>query len=170
MDKVILIIGILVVVVGSLILIQYSNQNKNESLSGNALDSIEPIDIVIEDQEQNKEQENNQKQDLEIEILQQGSGEQAKTGDRLAVHYTGWLLDGVKFDSSVDRGEPFVFPLDQGLVIKGWDLGLLGAKVGEKRKLTIPCELGYGEAGTPGGPIPPNATLIFEVEILGINQ
>lgn len=107
---------------------------------------------------------------LKIEALQQGEGEEAKNGDKVSVHYIGTLIDGTKFDSSLDRGEPFIFTLGAGEVIKGWDLGVLGMKVGEKRRLTIPPELGYGEAGTPGGPIPPNATLIFEVELVGINQ
>ncbi|MDP2951300.1 MAG: FKBP-type peptidyl-prolyl cis-trans isomerase, partial [bacterium] len=86
------------------------------------------------------------------------------------VHYTGTLEDGSKFDSSVDRGEPFTFPLGQGSVIQGWEKGILGMKVGEKRRLTISPELGYGEQGTPGGPIPPNAVLIFEVEMISMRS
>ena len=108
--------------------------------------------------------------DMKVEILKEGTGEASKNGDNVSVHYVGTLEDGTKFDSSVDRGIPFSFPLGAGQVIKGWDLGVLGMKVGEKRKLTIPANLAYGETGTPGGPIPPNATLIFEVELLGINQ
>jgi FKBP-type peptidyl-prolyl cis-trans isomerase len=107
---------------------------------------------------------------MKIETLKQGSGEESKNGDTVNVHYTGTLEDGTKFDSSVDRNQPFSFTLGAGQVIKGWDLGVLGMKIGEKRKLTIPSDLGYGSAGTPGGPIPPNATLIFEVELLGINN
>jgi len=105
---------------------------------------------------------------LKIEIIQQGQGKESKSGDIVSVHYTGTLEDGTKFDSSIDRGQPFAFTLGAGQVIKGWDLGVLGMKVGEKRKLIIPPELGYGSSGTPGGPIPPNATLIFEVELLDI--
>ena len=112
----------------------------------------------------------NDNQNLKIEVLKEGAGEGAKNGDRVTVHYVGTLEDGTKFDSSVDRGQPFVFTLGIGQVIKGWDLGVLNMKVGEKRKLVIPSELGYGDIGTPGGPIPPKATLIFEVELLNIFQ
>ena len=104
---------------------------------------------------------------LKYEILKEGDGAVAKAGDKVKVHYTGWLTDGKKFDSSVDRGQPFQFNLGAGQVIKGWDEGVAGMKVGEKRKLTIPPDLGYGARGA-GGVIPPNATLIFEVELLGI--
>lgn len=97
--------------------------------------------------------------------LVEGSGQQAKAGDTAVVHYTGWLEDGTKFDSSVDRGEPFSFKLGAGRVIKGWDEGVVGMHIGTKRKLTIPSHLGYGERGA-GGVIPPDATLIFEVELL----
>jgi FKBP-type peptidyl-prolyl cis-trans isomerase len=106
---------------------------------------------------------------LQIEILQQGNGAEAKNGDNVSVHYTGTLENGTKFDSSLDRGQPFSFTLGIGQVIKGWDLGVAGMKIGEKRKLIIQPELGYGEAGA-GGSIPPNAVLIFEVELLEINK
>lgn len=99
--------------------------------------------------------------------LQVGSGDLAVTGSLVTVHYTGWLADGTKFDSSVDRRQPFSFPLGAGRVIKGWDEGVAGMKVGGKRKLTIPPDLGYGARGA-GGVIPPNATLLFDVELLEV--
>jgi len=104
---------------------------------------------------------------LKYEVLRQGNGPEAKAGQTVAVHYTGWLTNGTKFDSSVDRGQPFDFQLGAGQVIKGWDEGVAGMKVGEKRKLTIPSNLGYGDRGA-GATIPPGATLIFDVELLGI--
>jgi FKBP-type peptidyl-prolyl cis-trans isomerase FkpA len=105
--------------------------------------------------------------ELQIEKLVEGNGPAPKAGDRVAVHYTGWLTDGRKFDSSVDRGQPFVFTLGRGQVIGGWDQGVATMRVGDKVRLTIPPHLGYGARGA-GGVIPPNATLIFEVELLQI--
>jgi FKBP-type peptidyl-prolyl cis-trans isomerase len=96
-----------------------------------------------------------------------GTGAEAKAGNRVKVHYTGRLTDGTKFDSSVDRGEPFGFKLGGGEVIKGWDQGVAGMKVGGKRKLTIPPELAYGDRGFPGA-IPPGATLVFDVELISV--
>jgi FKBP-type peptidyl-prolyl cis-trans isomerase len=99
--------------------------------------------------------------------LKVGDGQLAETGMTAQVHYTGWLTDGTKFDSSVDRGQPFSFKLGAGQVIRGWDEGVKGMRVGGKRKLTIPPDMGYGAAGA-GGVIPPNATLVFDVELLGL--
>jgi rSAM/selenodomain-associated transferase 2 len=99
--------------------------------------------------------------------LVEGTGARPKQGDTVSVHYTGWLKSGAKFDSSVDRGAPFEFPIGRGRVIKGWDEGVMSMKIGGKRKLIIPAHLGYGDRGA-GGVIPPGATLIFEVELLGI--
>src|SRR5918996_361729 len=105
--------------------------------------------------------------ELKIEDLQVGTGEEAKAGKTVSVHYTGWLENGTKFDSSHDRRQPFSFKLGGGQVIRGWDEGVAGMKIGGKRKLTIPASLGYGPRGA-GGVIPPNATLVFEVELLGV--
>jgi|ERR1043166_1633247 FKBP-type peptidyl-prolyl cis-trans isomerase len=104
---------------------------------------------------------------LIVEEIAVGEGAPAAAGQHVKVHYTGWLTDGTKFDSSKDRGEPFSFPLGAGRVIKGWDEGVQGMKIGGKRKLTIPSDLGYGSRGA-GGVIPPDATLVFEVELLGV--
>jgi FKBP-type peptidyl-prolyl cis-trans isomerase len=129
----------------------------------------EPGSEILEDSkaEINIQDEETVSAELKIEVVQEGKGQEAKNGDTLTVHYSGYLEDGTKFDSSLDGGEPFVFQIGQGRVIQGWEKGLLGMKVGEKRKITIPPELGYGSSGA-GGVIPPNATLIFEVELLGI--
>ncbi len=113
-------------------------------------------------------------QGLQIEDTTVGSGDEARAGQRVRVHYTGWLFDanapqqrGRKFDSSKDRGQPFAFHLGGGEVIRGWDEGVQGMKVGGTRVLTIPPEMGYGARGA-GGVIPPNATLVFEVDLLGV--
>jgi peptidylprolyl isomerase len=105
---------------------------------------------------------------LEYVEIQEGSGLRPKPGDSVSVHYTGWLKSGEKFDSSHDRGQPIVFPIGKGRVIKGWDEGVGTMKVGGKRKLIIPAHLGYGDRGA-GGVIPPGATLIFEVELVAVS-
>jgi len=104
---------------------------------------------------------------LQYEDMIVGTGATAKAGQTVTVHYTGWLTDGKKFDSSKDRRDPFQFVLDGGMVIRGWDEGVQGMQVGGVRKLTIPANLGYGARGA-GGVIPPNATLVFEVELLAV--
>ena len=105
--------------------------------------------------------------DLKIDSLKTGTGRAPKKGEAVTVHYTGWLTDGTKFDSSVDRDEPFQFGLGLRQVIGGWDQGVATMRVGDKVKLTIPPHLAYGPRGYPGA-IPPNATLVFEVELLAI--
>jgi peptidylprolyl isomerase len=112
----------------------------------------------------------NEKKPMELEIVttKEGTGERTvKNGDTISVHYTGKLTNGTVFDSSLTRGVPFDFTVGQGMVIQGWEKGFIGAKVGEKRTLTIPSEMGYGARGA-GGAIPPNATLIFDVELVAI--
>ena len=108
---------------------------------------------------------------LQVEDVVAGDGDEARAGAHVVVHYTGWLYTdgaaGAKFDSSKDRGDPFSFPLGAGHVIRGWDEGVAGMKVGGTRRLIIPPQLGYGARGA-GGVIPPNATLLFEVELLGV--
>lgn len=106
-------------------------------------------------------------EEMQIEELTVGTGTEAKKGHLAVVHYTGWLTDGTKFDSSLDRDDPFSFALGGGSVIRGWDEGVVGMKIGGKRKLTIPPHMGYGARGA-GGVIPPNATLVFEVELLDV--
>jgi len=169
MKNIILIIVILILVVcGFYLIFKFS-----------AEDEIDGIDFN-QGRVQNQEAEspadtsdaNNPNQEiteLTAEIMKQGTGEEAKNGDQATVHYIGVLEDGTKFDSSVDREEPFTFTIGAGQVIVGWDLGLVGMKVGEIRRLYIPSEYGYGERGTPNGSIPPNTNLIFEVQLLGLN-
>lgn len=148
MNKIAL-IGIIVLIIIILITVIMISPNK-ETTSGE--DDLDSFDI----------------EGVRIDVLKKGAGIEAKRMDMVTVHYTGWLESGEKFDSSLDRGEPFSFILGAGQVISGWDIGVIGMKVGEKRRLTIPSDLAYGDTGIPGGPIPPKATLIFEVELLQI--
>jgi len=166
MNKTILIIIVIFLAVILIGFFMFMDKNKEDNNTNNEVS--ETNNEVSEASEVSETNEENDK-GLKIETLKEGSGNEAKVGNTVSVHYTGTLEDGTKFDSSLDRGEPFSFSLGAGQVIKGWDLGVAGMKIGEKRKLTIPSDLGYGETGTPGGPIPPNATLIFEVELLKIN-
>lgn len=135
-------------------------------------EKIETKETEVKSVEVKKESvnSNNEKKPMQLEIktTQEGTGDRViKSGDTITVHYTGKLTDGTKFDSSVDRGQPFTFQIGQGMVIAGWEQGFIGAKVGEKRTLTIPSDLGYGSRGA-GAAIPPNATLIFDVEVISI--
>lgn len=131
---------------------------------------LKPMPAEEEVQSQNQENpENRNIQGMKIETLQEGVGTEAKTGDTVVVNYVGTLENGTKFDSSIDRNETFSFTLGENRVIQGWELGVLGMKVGEKRKLTIPPELGYGNQDV-GGVIPANSTLIFEIDLLEIKN
>ena len=163
-------IAILLVVAGFFVYKYVNNWNVGIEPKNSGIKTAEQKTEKTEKQaETNANKNNNQKNmDLKIETTQEGTGEKVtKAGDTISVHYTGKLEDGTKFDSSVDRGTPFEFTIGEGQVIAGWEQGLLDMKVGEKRTLTIPSEMGYGAQGA-GGIIPPNATLIFDVELMGI--
>lgn len=125
--------------------------------------------VVKKEKTEKKEAENlTAAKSLQVKDVKKGSGAEAKDGKRVTVHYTGKLTDGKKFDSSLDRKEPFTFTLGAHEVISGWEKGVAGMKVGGKRKLTIPPDMAYGERGA-GGVIPPNATLVFDIELLAVN-
>ena len=154
MNKIIILV-VLVIIVCAVIYFSLlkNNNNKMSTTNQNQQNSSTSFDI----------------QGMKVEILKQGTGDGAKIGDDISVNYTGTLTDGTKFDSSLNPGRsPFPYTLGQNQVFQGWELGLLGMKVGEKRKLTIPPELAYGAAGRPPI-IPQNATLIFEIDMLSIN-
>jgi len=129
---------------------------------------LETSKLAVEIAENNSTNNQQNKMELKTEILTAGTGNQTvKSGDSITVDYTGTLEDGTKFDSSIDTGKPFTFTIGQGTVIQGWDQGLIGMKIGEERKLTIPSDMAYGANGS--GLIPPNATLIFTVKLISIN-
>jgi len=152
---IILVIILIVIIAGIYFLWQNNSKSSTAALSQNSNQSQQnPASYDI--------------QGMKVEILKQGSGAEAKSGDAVTVNYVGTLQDGTKFDSSIDRGQPFPLTLGQNSVIQGWELGVVGMKVGEKRRLTIPPELAYGSQGA-GEVIPPNATLIFEIDMLSIN-
>jgi len=168
------IFAIVILILIALGLYVFSQFVKNDEFEG-----IDPGDFENQETEsttgQNGEegQTNEEKvviDELKAAILKEGTGQAAENGNQITVHYVGVLEDGTKFDSSLDREQPFVFTLGAGQVIPGWDLGLVGMKIGEIRRLYIPSELAYGETGVPNGPIPPKANLIFDVELLAIGQ
>ncbi len=148
-------LAILAVVVAGGAYFIFTNQNENTA------------SLQQNQQEQTPANTSYEIQGMKVEILKEGSGDPIGTGDKATVDYVGTLQNGAKFDSSIDRGEPFSFTLGENKVIKGWELGVLGMKVGEKRKLTVPPELAYGNQAV-GGVIPANSTLIFEVDLLDI--
>ncbi len=154
---------------------QISTEAPNAAVTQNTTQAS-PASTTVTEKKTMQANDNNQSDEkvvttpsgLKYEVLKEGTGETPKAGQTVTVHYTGTLEDGTKFDSSRDRGQPFQFTIGQGQVIKGWDEGLGIMKVGDRRKLIIPPDLGYGSRGA-GGVIPPNATLIFDVELLGVN-
>lgn len=148
--KIIAVILVILVIIGVIYFMKSDNKKINESITPtNAPQAANVTELKIEDI-----------------IVGTGSAE-VKSGDTITAHYTGTLMDGTKFDSSVDRGQPFTTEIGVGRVIKGWDQGIIGMKVGGKRKLTIPGDLAYGVQGSPPA-IPPNATLIFDIELLDV--
>lgn len=157
----------LAVVMGAALLVTTNAKAEDTTMPKNTPDASASSTPVVKKSAKKSSKVVTTPSGLKYEVLKKGKGAVAKAGQTVSVHYTGWLTNGTKFDSSVDRGQPFQFNLGAGQVIKGWDEGVAGMKVGEKRKLTIPSDLGYGANGA-GGVIPPNATLIFDVELLGV--
>ena len=171
MREIIVSFGVIVVCVVVLVVSQFTNQPN--AIADRLTQNQPQIAQVTEKPTSNIMSDDDNKavttaSGLKYVVLNEGTGAAPKTGQTVVVHYTGTLVDGTKFDSSRDRGQPFSFKLGVGQVIKGWDEGLSTMKVGDRRQLTIPPELGYGARGA-GGTIPPNATLIFDVELLKIS-
>lgn len=154
--------GIFVIVL--FLIVFLLNQKSNENQISQKTQKILSQETSVE----NMKDETKEKDNLKIEDIVIGTGAEAKSGKKISVHYKGMLKNGTKFDSSYDRGKPFVFNLGAGEVIAGWDQGIVGMKVGGKRKLTIPPSLAYGNRDL--GTIPPNSTLIFEVELLEVKD
>ncbi len=146
----------------------YLGRNLYNSKTSENIESTSEI-TELPDTSTSKDDTIDSMSDLKIEDIEVGKGKEAKSGKTVTVHYTGTLTDGTKFDSSLDRDQPFTFSLGAGEVIKGWDQGVNGMKVGGTRKLTIPSELAYGDRGTPDGSIPPKATIVFTVELLEVD-
>lgn len=161
--------AVFVATFGIVYFLNYSNNKSNVAATATATPKtvVAEKDIVVENSATSTKNMQENVTELKIEDQVVGTGAEAVSGKVISVHYTGTLTNGTKFDSSKDRGTPFEFTLGAGQVIQGWDKGFAGMKVGGKRKLTIPSEMGYGAQGA-GGVIPPNATLIFEVELLGV--
>jgi len=157
--SIIILVIILIVIIGGIYFLTRNNNNNSGAALSQSLSQNEQTGVPSGS--------SYEIQGMKVEILKQGTGTAAKSGGAVTVNYVGTLQDGTKFDSSIDRGQPLEFTLGQNSVIQGWELGVAGMKVGEKRKLTIPPELAYGSQGA-GGVIPPNATLIFEIDMLGI--
>ncbi len=171
MREIIVSFGVIVVCVVVLVVSQFTNQPN--AIADRLTQNQPQIEVTEKPTTSNTMSDDDNKavttaSGLKYVVLNEGTGATPKTGQTVVVHYTGTLEDGTKFDSSRDRGQPFSFKLGVGQVIKGWDEGLSTMKVGDRRKLTIPPELGYGARGA-GGTIPPNATLIFDVELLKIS-
>lgn len=157
--KVLAAIVLILVVVGAFLVLK---NNETEKMSNNPVNSEPKTEAVASSSGQIVTESG-----LKIEEIKVGEGKEVKPGDTVTIHYAGTLENGKKFDSSYDRNEPFQTQIGVGQVIEGWDEGVVGMKVGGKRKLTIPSDLAYGERGA-GGVIPPNATLIFELELLDV--
>lgn len=175
MDKkdILIIVIVLIVLVGGIYLIfnnKPTENNQNNSMQQEEQNSVQNKEQnnSAQNQQENSNPSNFTVQGMKVQILKEGSSPAAKVGDTVTVNYVGTLENGTKFDSSIDRGTPFSFTLGQNNVIQGWELGIVGMKIGEKRKLIIPSDLAYGDNAV-GNIIPAKSTLIFEVDMLKIN-